>query len=197
MGIFLITTTGIMALGGVIEFPGLESADAVVGRMLEIAIGPIGAIALLGVIAATMSTADSLLLSFGSVITEETAQAQSDRAPRIRAGRYFTFVIAVFAFIASINPPNLVVQLVVLSFGGTFQLAPVYLAGIFKKPCHPIPAILSILCGVGTLVVFQYFVLPESRLGLPPALWGFMVSSSIVIISILFKEISKYRKQYA
>ena len=69
MGLVTTVMAGILGLGGAVVFPGLESGDQVIGKVTASVPAIIGAIATMGILAATMSTADSILLSVGFIVS--------------------------------------------------------------------------------------------------------------------------------
>lgn len=132
MGIFVTFIAMILGLGGAVHFPGLESGDQVIGRVTAVVPAALGALATIGIVASTMSTADSILLSVGFIVSEQKYRNNLTKdSNRIRfLNRWCIIAVSVFSFFASIRP-SLVTELAFNAFGGMLQLAPVMFAGIY------------------------------------------------------------------
>lgn len=184
MGVFVTITAAVLGLGGAVHFPGLENGDQVLGMVTTVVPPVIGSLAIVGIIAATMSTADSILLSVGFIISEQWYREKEGPSTRsiLRLNRWCTLAIAIFAFIASIRP-SLVTEFAFNAFGGMLQLAPVMVAGIYKVRIGLVTAFISVLSGLGFVVLGatslygQY--LPE---GMPPYFLGFLCAIGVVLI---------------
>lgn len=184
MGIMLTMIAGTLGLGGAAIFPGLSSGDQIIGEIMSNVPAMLGALALIGVICATMSTADSILLSIGFIVSEHWYREKAvSKVGIFRLNRWFTLSIAIFAFIASIKP-ELVSELAFNAFGGMLQLAPAMIAGIY------FPKIGAKWAGATTLVGLA--ILIASKLGwlesiissaYPGYLIGFFVGMVIVGIA--------------
>ena len=89
--------------------------------------------ALVGIIAATMSTADSLLLTFGFIVTEQVHRGRRQReiGKVYRFNKWFTLAVAILAYAGSVRPLALVADLAFVSFSAITQLVPVFIAGLY------------------------------------------------------------------
>jgi solute:Na+ symporter, SSS family len=184
MGIMLTVIAGTLGLGGAVIFPGLESGDQIIGEIMTTVPAVLGALALVGVICATMSTADSILLSIGFIVSEQWyRKKKASHTGILKLNRWFTLAIAIFAFIASIKP-ELVSELAFNAFAGMLQLAPAMIAGLY------FPKIGAKWAGasgiVGLIILFTSklgwldFLLTT---GYPGYLAGFIAGSAIVGIA--------------
>lgn len=183
LGVVLIVLTGFLGLGGAVLYPGIESGDMVVGEILAHVPGILGAFTLIGIVAATMSTGDSLLLVFGLMLSEQLG-LESD-GKRLLVGRWSAVLITVLALIASLDPPQLVADLSVLSFTGTIQMVPAFLVGIYGIRCSGFWLSWSMVGGCGTVAVLNWGVSGSPPLGLHAAIWGLLVATVIVLIGVL------------
>lgn len=184
MGIFVTAVAGILGLGGAVHFQGLESGDQVLGAVTAAVPPMIGALATVGIIAATMSTADSILLSVGFIISEQWYRGRpKDNAKQIlRLNRWSTLAVAVFAFLASIRP-GLITEFAFNAFGGMLQLAPVMFVGVYELKLDKRFAFASAASGLAFVILGVtplYAALPLD--GLPPYFAGFIVA--IVVVGI-------------
>ncbi|MGB0371157.1 MAG: sodium:solute symporter family protein [Opitutales bacterium] len=186
MGIITTVMAGILGLGGAVVFPGLESGDQVIGKVTASVPAIIGAMATIGIIAATMSTADSILLSVGFIVSEQRYRGKKDVEPKkiLNIHRWFTLGISLFAFIASIKP-ELVTELVFGAFGGMLQLTPAMILGIYHKSPSKWIGAASVIVGLivmtaSTTEWYQGSILSS----LPGYLSGFLAAAIITLINI-------------
>ncbi len=190
LGVFVTVIAAVLGLGGAVHFPGLESGDQVIGRVTASVPAIIGALATVGIIASTMSTADSILLSVGFIVSEqcyrrsESTPTQSVR----RLNRWCTLAVAFFAFFASIKP-GLVTEFAFNAFGGMLQLAPVMIAGIYECHVDRRWAFASAISGLGVVIIGNtpiYGLLVFSQV--PPYFVGFLVASAVMGVAILLRR---------
>jgi SSS family solute:Na+ symporter len=193
MGIMLTVIAGTLGLGGAVLFPGLSSGDQIIGEVMSTVPAMLGALALVGVICATMSTADSILLSIGFIVSEHWYRGEQkvSKSGILKLNRWFTLAIAIFAFIASIKP-ELVSELAFNAFGGMLQLAPAMIAGLY------FPRIGAKWAGASGLV--GLVILISSKLGwlngllptgYPGYLAGFIAGCIVVGVAALIKSNSQ------
>ncbi|HEU5394196.1 MAG TPA: hypothetical protein VFV36_05280, partial [Candidatus Methylomirabilis sp.] len=76
------------------------------------------------------------------------------------------------AFLIALRPVPLIIQLSLLSFAGTLQLAPAYLGALFWPWASRRGAIASVLTGVITLGLGQWVLPAAWLLGFHPGVWG-------------------------
>jgi len=187
MGIFLTVVAGTLGLGGAAMFPGLSSGDQIIGQVMSAVPAFLGAMALVGVICATMSTADSILLSIGFIVSEHWYRDKPNVSKKgiLMLNRWFTLSIAIFAFIASVKP-ELVSELAFNAFGGMLQLAPTMFAGVYIPRIGAKWAAASGLTGltilVGSKISWFSPLLPQ---GIPGYLMGFVAASTVILAAVL------------
>lgn len=190
IGAVTTAMAGILGLGGAVVYPDLESGDQIIGTITANAPAIIGAMATIGIIAATMSTADSILLSVGFIVSEQRYRGQKDVPPKriLKIHRWFTLGISVFALIASIQP-ELVAELVFGAFGGMLQLTPAMIVGIYHK--NPSKWIATASAGSGLIVLASSasdFYASSAFGSLPGYLSGFLAAALIACISFCIKR---------
>ncbi|MAM90857.1 MAG: hypothetical protein CMI15_05205 [Opitutaceae bacterium] len=189
MGLMLTVIAGTLGLGGAAMFPGLSSGDQIIGEVMATVPAVLGALTLVGVICATMSTADSILLSIGFIASEQWYRKDKNASSRgiLKLNRWFTLSIAIFAFIASVRP-ELVAELAFNAFGGMLQLAPSMFAGLYLPYIGARWATASAAAGVlvllGSKADWLGSLIPSE---FPGYLAGFLVGCSIVAIPAVFK----------
>ncbi|MEM9158613.1 MAG: sodium:solute symporter family protein, partial [Verrucomicrobiota bacterium] len=193
MGIFVTVAAGFIGLGGAVQFPGLESGDQVIGAVTASVLPVVGALATIGIIAATMSTADSILLSVGFVVSEQWYRGRSNEGAKavLRLNRWCALAVILFAFVSSIRP-ELITQFAFNAFGGMLQLAPVMIAGVYEIKVGKVAAAISFSLGICIVVVgtmdFYGELIP---LKIPPYLLGFFVACLALLIArawVFFKS---------
>jgi solute:Na+ symporter, SSS family len=195
MGILLTVIAGTLGLGGAAIFPGLSSGDQIIGEIMTNVPPLLGALALVGVICATMSTADSILLSIGFIVSEHWYRKKAvSKIGILRLNRWFTLSIAIFAFVASIKP-ELVSELAFNAFGGMLQLAPAMIAGLYFPKIGAKVAGISALVGLVILIASKFgwleTILPP---GYPGYLAGFIAGGIVVGIAGMIMKPEKNRE---
>ncbi len=185
----------LIGLGGAVVFPGLVSGDLLLSSVLTRYVPPILAgLVVCSVIVAAMSTVDSQILVLGSLFVKDVYSHLSGRemteTQKLRAARVAVFACMAVAFLLSLRPVPLLIQLSILSFAGTFQLAPAYLAALFWPRASRQGVLASIVAGVSVLVLGQW-VLPRAwLLGLHPGIWGFAAGGlALVNVSLLVRPL--------
>lgn len=191
LGAFLILLAGLIGFYGYTINPNLASGDLVVGEVLRTIHPFFAAIALFGVIAATMSTSDSLILTFGLLGSEELRSAGGEyfgrRDIRLRTGSVLAIIAAVVAGLASLSPPTLVANLAVLSASGTMQILPVLCLGLMGIRIPNLIAVLSMVSGVAIIVVVQLGYL-ATPLGLPASVIALIVGTAIAGVGLVWRQ---------
>ncbi|MBT4174569.1 sodium:solute symporter family protein [archaeon] len=195
LAFLIFIPTVIIGLGAANVFPGLESGDYAFSEVLNLLENPyISALAVVGIIAAAMSSVDSMLLVVGAILSRDLYKRffrpNASSKKELWWSTTFIVITAIIAFIVALNPPNLIVELGILSSAGFVQLVPAYIGGLFWKKVTKFGAICSIIVGLSSLLVFNYFINPF--FGFHPGFLGLVFGSlTIIIISKL-----TYKKNY-
>ncbi|MEO0508600.1 MAG: sodium:solute symporter family protein [Verrucomicrobiota bacterium] len=184
MGIFVTFVAMVLGLGGAVQFPGLETGDQVIGKVTAAVPAVIGALATIGIVASTMSTADSILLSVGFIVSEQKYRdrAQQDAKSVRSLNRWCTGAVAIFSFAASIQP-GLVTEFAFNAFGGMLQLAPVMFAGVYELRISRQWAFGSSLLGLGIVILGNtpiYGQLPIAPV--PHYFTGFVLATVVLLV---------------
>jgi SSS family solute:Na+ symporter len=179
----------IIGIGANVLFPGLESGDMALTSVLTLVPPVVGALAVTGVIAASMSTADSQLLVLSSTFTKDFyVRFFGKKRRKMLIARLSMLFLLFLAFLMSINPPKLIIDLSILSFAGTLQVLPTMIGALFWKHSTRAGAVLSMLSGVATLSYFQWFFPPPLPLGLHAGILGLIVGTTIFIAASLLTK---------
>ena len=127
---------------------------------------------LAGIFAATMSTADSLILSCSSALTQDLFPTMSKNTRMIKAG---TFLITAFALIWALLNKQSVFSMVIMAWSAlasAFAPLLVYLC-LGKKPSQK-SALISIFTGLAVCLLWRYFDLHNALYeGMPGIIAGF------------------------
>ena len=155
-------------------------------------------IILAGILAATMSTADSQLLAASSAVSSDLLgnilKKKADKKESMVADRVTLLLIAVVAVIIARNPDSSVFNIVSFAwagFGAVF--GPVVLFALFWKRTNWQGALAGMISGGVMVFVWKYLVRPNvSFLNFYELLPAFLVSCAmIVIVSLATKAPSK------
>lgn len=152
----LIEWAGVNAI---VSIPGLEGKqiDFVVPLILQQQISPIfSALLIAGIVAAGMSTIDSLLIVSTGAITRDIYQKivnkNASDADIFRLSRYVTIIIGIVAIVFGISRPGTIFKLVLFAFGGLGIWAAPILMGMYWKRATKQGAIASVVVGVAVYI---------------------------------------------
>lgn len=189
---FLIAVGGLfivpIALTGALQFPGLASGDEVLGTLLrEKTFAWFGGLFTVGVLAAAMSTADSILFSLGQIFSVDVyknliAKDASESQMKF-VSRSFILLVALAALIMGIANSDLIVTLARVSFEGMLLLLPTVLFGLWGRNRWEHAASASILLGA---VLFWF--LREPVPALVPGLSAAVPSAIVGVLPFLFRQ---------
>ncbi|MEU6697047.1 sodium:solute symporter family protein [Pseudonocardia sp. NPDC046786] len=194
-----LVTTGVVfvvGIAGIQLFPGLDTAasEQLVGLIAnEVAATNVLFYLLMillfgGIVCAIVSTADSAVLAFSSVVSSDLygryiAPGASDRR-KVVVGK-LVGVAMVFGLLAiAWNPPGTLFSIFVLKFELIVQLAPVFILGLYWKRMTAGPTFWGMLVGAlvaggATLIGWGPFY------GVPAGLVGLAANVTIVVIGSL------------
>lgn len=159
-----------------------------------------GGIILAGILASTMSTADSQLLAAASSISQnlvqETFKVKLSAKKSIILARVSVIVISIVAIFLARDPSSSVFRIVSFAwagFGAAF--GPIIICSLFIKRTNKVGAIAGMISG-GAMIFFWKFVIRAVFAGtaldiyelLPAFIIGFIVT---VVVSLLTKEPEK------
>lgn len=159
----LIAYIGALSIGwlGIAFFgpKGLSDSEQVMPSMLIYLFPPIlTAILTTGIIAAVMSTADSLLILSATELSETLVKPYLIKRENktLAISRIITIVIALLALIAAFYAPTKLIYTLVgyvwAGIGGTFSI--VILLALFWKRFHAVAAIITIIVGISFTIIW-------------------------------------------
>ena len=140
----IITPTIAIGMYGAINYPDLSAGEFWVNTLVNDQPEIIGALAVVGLLAAAMSTADSQLFALESEVSP-TIQTHSFRKLPI-------LIFAIMAFGLVVLSSSELVLLATVSFAGTSLLAPMILLAVLSRDGEHPPLLIPVICGVSLLI---------------------------------------------
>lgn len=158
----------------------------------------VAGVILAGILASTMSTADSQLLAASSsvsqnIVKEVMFKNLSEKA-NMNIARFTLLVIAIIGVVIARNPDSSVFDIVSFAwagFGAAF--GPVVLCALFWKRSNWQGALAGMIAGGATVFIWKFVVKPIGGIwGIYELLPAFVVALiTIIVVSLLTKEPSK------
>lgn len=186
--VLVILPTVFIGLYGAARYSTASTADFLSAVLVSEQTAIFGALAIVGLIAAAMSTADSQILALGT----EFEGAFRKPAPRTLAStKIVVIVFAVMATGLALLSNDELVMLARVSFAGTAMIAPMVLAAVLRRPGLGVEIpVLSL----GALVVFllaSLGVMPSSFMGMRAELVLLATTSAGAVVSCLVRAPSQ------
>ena len=168
-----LTTTAVVTLIGLAAIPrfaalGEVEADRVMPLLLGTwaEAGPLAAAAavvvFLGALAAIMSTADSVLLSLGSIVARDLAHGR-DLQQETRFGKRMAAVVMIAVVLLAMNRDITLWRLIELKMELLVQCVPAFLLAIHWRGLRARPALAGLV--VGTVIAVAAVLLGAKRIG--------------------------------
>jgi SSS family solute:Na+ symporter len=181
----VIFPTIIIGLYGAVKYPEASVADFLGHVLLRDQTGFVGAAAIIGLLAAAMSTSDSQLFALGNELRGLLGKKETESLLPIKMG-IISFALA--ALIFSLVSSDQLVLLARTSFAGTAMMGPlVLLAVLTKKPQGWFMILVSFL-GLITFIASETGFLPKSVGVLRMDLFLMIVLSIVGIGNYLIKN---------
>ncbi len=167
--------------------------DSVTPYMLTLANPVLAAFVFVSILAAAVSTANSIVLSVVSSITRDLYERRrSTPSPSVAKAVAMTSIVAMTIAAAGIAlaKPTFIVELSVLSSALLLPLAPVILMGLARRPSRAgaISALAATLLGFSMILVAAFIIgarkaLIVAWLGIPLPLWCLILTTAMVLAS--------------
>lgn len=136
-----------------------------------------------GIIAAIVSTADSVLLTFSSIISKDIygryINPEASDTKKIHVGKIIGVIVVAFLLLIAWNPPGTLYQIFVLKLEILIQVAPAIILGLYWERSHAGSVFTGML--VGALVAATFTFLGLTPLGIFSGVWGLMVNVVIYV----------------
>ncbi|ARI75604.1 sodium:solute symporter family protein [Halobacillus mangrovi] len=196
-------TAGVVFIIGIIginAFPGLSTAESeqLVGMMASAVANQnvifYWAMVLLfgGVIAAIVSTADSVLLTFSSIISNDLygtyINPKATEHKKLLVGKLAGVVAVCILILVAWFPPATLYQIFVLKFELLIQIAPALILGLYWNRLHNKAVFAGMVTGtvVASVMTFVNF----TPFGIFSGLWGLLINLAICVIGSMVMSVS-------
>ncbi|WP_282154943.1 sodium:solute symporter family protein [Cytobacillus gottheilii] len=174
-----------------VMFPDLANADLATPRILSSELVPpiLGAIVMVGIMAAAISTIDSILLTLSSLFARDVygnIKKNSDDRQQLLVGKIVIPVIAILAYLFAQSNVSLIAVLSVASSAGLLVAVPAIIGAFFWKRGTAAGVLTSVT--VSGIIVILFELLKIKPLGLASGLWGITISTVLFIaVSLITK----------
>jgi sodium/pantothenate symporter len=200
IGFMMIVSTSLGVLSAGILTQDLSSYGGSVDNIIPLAIvntlGPVLAgVAIIGPIAASISTVSSLLIVCTSSLVRDIfghigkAPNEAPRQPKNAAfaSQLITLVIGIIVFVLSLVPPSVIWKINMFAFGGLeTAFCWVLVMGLFWKRANKVGALLSMAGGALAYCVCMYFGI--KFFGMHQIVIGIVVALVLMIAGSLFAD---------
>lgn len=177
---FMPVAVGVL---GHLSFPHLvgKQADRILPMVVTLVSGDImSALIIACGLAALMSTMDSQLLTLSSIFTQDIVPLLAGKHMKGYAmGRVFVIFLSLAGLALAYKPPATILQIATQTFTGLAVLFPTVIFGLYLKRVKALPAILSILCGEGTMLLYYFKLIPTGAF--LPVVPVMIVTSSVYL----------------
>jgi SSS family transporter len=197
-------TTGIIFLVGLIgikAIPGLEKVESeqLVGLMANgiAAQSPIFYWAMIllfgGILAAIVSTADSALLTFSSMVSKDIygrfISPNATEGKQLLVGKIVGVIVTGILLIIAWFPPSTLYEIFVLKFEVLAQIAPSFILGLYWKRLSSGPVLLGMITG-SSIAGIMTFLGYKTFLGFYSGIWGLLANIVICVIGSYIVSVS-------
>ncbi|GGM37377.1 pantothenate permease [Paraliobacillus quinghaiensis] len=183
-----------------IMFPDLANADLATPKLLSSDLVPpvLGAIVMVGIMAAAVSTIDSILLTLSSLFARDVygnIKKESNEQKQLIVGKIVIPVIAILAYLFAQLQLDLIAVLSVSASAGLIVAVPAIIGAFFWKRGTALGVLISVIVS-GIMVIFLEFT-QTKPLGLASGIWGILVSTLLFItVSLLTKAPEKKAEEF-
>ncbi|MDW3646676.1 MAG: sodium:solute symporter family protein [Bacteroidia bacterium] len=178
--ILVILPTAFMGMYGAMLYPDASTPEYLNLMFIKDQANIIGAIVMVGLLAAAISTSDSQIFALGAEMRSILNGKDEDM---VKIARLSIMAFAIIALIFALLTSDELVALARTSFAGTSLLAPMIFAGIFHKKASSLK-ILPIITMIGILlfVASQFKIVPSNLLGIRMDLFILLILSVLTLI---------------
>jgi Na+/proline symporter len=171
---FLATGVGLLSRIYLVDTASFDAELALPTMALELLPPPLVGLMLAGIFAATLSTADSLILSCSAAVTHDLLPHRIENALLIKLA---TVGITAAALALALSNSQSVFSLVIMAWSGLASaFAPLLIAlCLGRRPSQPL-SLVALFVGLATALLWRYFGLQQHIYeGLPGILAGLAV----------------------
>ncbi|WFF42147.1 sodium:solute symporter family protein [Salinicola endophyticus] len=193
---FIYTLVSVLwGFSALVAFPDLSQSDLATPTLLASSHVPplLGVVVMVGILAAAVSTIDSIMLTLSSMLSRDVyanlAEGASE-ARQLRVGKWVLPLIAVLAFLFAELQLSLIAVLSVAASTGLVVIVPAIIGAFYWRRGTAAGALASIL--IGGLAVIALYLSGAKPLGLPPGIWALPLASALFIgVSLLSRAPSE------
>ncbi|WP_087971957.1 sodium:solute symporter family protein [Oceanobacillus rekensis] len=165
-------------------FPGLENPDLATPLVLSSELVPpiLGVIVMVGIMAAAVSTIDSILLTLSSLFAKDVygnLKKNTTDQMQLRIGKIVIPIIAILAYLFAEMELSLIAVLSVASSAGLIVVVPAIVGTFFWKRGTAAGVLSSVTIAGLIVILLELFQLKP--LGLASGLWGISISTLLFI----------------
>ncbi|WP_026908207.1 sodium:solute symporter family protein [Paucisalibacillus globulus] len=175
-------------------FPDLENADLATPSLLSSDTVPpiLGVIVMVGILAAAVSTIDSIMLTLSSMFARDVygnMKSRPDDNKQLKAGKIFIPIIAILAYAFAELELNLIAVLSVAASSGLIVSVPAIIGAFFWKRGTAAGVIISVV--VSALIVLVLEATGTKPLGLGAGICGLILSTVLFVGVSIFTHAPK------
>lgn len=191
-GIFGFIYTVMVALFGLAILyiaPGLENADEAMPTLLSKVPVVLALFFTIGILAASVSTMNSLALSVSSIAGRDIYRVLSPKISEEKElfwAKLLIPLLLIVVYIFALAKLGLIAILTVMTAGGLLSMLPALIGAFFWKRGTAAGAILSI--SISAIVIVTLYATGIKPLGWWPPVWGLLISTVIFVIVSLFTK---------
>lgn len=156
--IIVIMPTIFIGMYGAVVYAGAETKDFLTGALLYDQSAPVGALAVIGLIAACLSTTNAQIFALGSEIR---SLLPGDEKSVMVKTKIAIFLFAIIALVFSLVSGDELALLARVSFTGTAMMSPIILGGIISKTKPGKELVIISLSAFLVLVASLFKLLPS------------------------------------
>jgi SSS family solute:Na+ symporter len=195
-GLIYTLVSVMWGFGARLLIPGLEKADKATPALLGLDVVPdiIVVVVMVGILAAAISTIDSILLTLSSMCSRDIYKAVikpgASEAAELRLGKWIIPVLALVFFVFALWASGktglgfMIAPLSAAASAGLLMVVPSIIGAFFWHRATAAGALTSMVGGALVVLVLQ--ITGSKPLGMWPGIWGFLVSIALYLfVSLL------------
>ena len=192
---FVYTLVAVLwGFSAIVAFPGLENPDLATPSLLTSEHVPpiLGVAVMIGILAAAVSTIDSIMLTLSSMFARDiygNLKPGSSEARQLMVGKWVIPLIALLALGFAELQLSLIAVLSVASSAGLVAVVPSIIGAFYWRRGTATGVLVSVV--VTSLFVLLVYASGNRFLGLPAGVWGIVISSLLYISVSLMTQAPK------
>lgn len=195
---FLYTMVAILwGYSALLLFPDLPSPDLATPKLLASEEVPavLGIIVMIGILAAAISTIDSILLTLSSLVAKDLLGEARDERRQVQVGKWVIPAIAMLAYLFAEMKFDFIAVLAVTSSAGLLVMVPAIVGAFFWRRGTAAGVLTSVI-GSGCLVFYLEWT-KTKWLGYGSAVWGLLLSLILYVgVSVFTKPATAKAEQF-